>query len=132
MPNDMVRVAAPESVTWHVSVQVLASNNLPIADLRRQFGWIETQLRPVDQSAAAAWADCADPLQNAIAGPDQVAVLVRLKEDGSDYSKIHVTAQWSYRLDSEVTCTSKGVWEQLLLGKIKDAAEDAAASPQPS
>ncbi len=121
MPDGMVEVAAPEPVTWHTAVQVLAKNDLPIEDLRRQFGWIETQVRPVDQAAASAWADCSDPLQNAIIGPDRVAVLVRVKSDGSDNSKIHVEAEWSYSLDSEVTCQSKGIWEQTLLAKIREA-----------
>jgi len=121
MPDGMVQVAAPEPVVWHTTVQVLAKNDLPIEDLRRQFGWIETQVRPVDQAAASAWADCNDPLQNAIIGPDRVAVLVRVKSDGSDNSKIHVEAEWSYSLDSEVTCQSKGIWEQTLLAKIRDA-----------
>ena len=121
MPNAMVSVAAPESVTWHTTVKLLAKNDLPIEDLRRQFGWIETQVRTVDQAAASAWADCSDPLQNAIIGPDRVAVLVRVEADGSNSSKIHVEAEWSYSLDSEVTCQSKGVWEQTLLSKITDA-----------
>lgn len=126
MPDGMVKVAAPEAVTWHTSVQVLASNDLPIEDLRRRFGWIETQVRPVDQTAASGWADCADPLQNAIIGPDRVAVLVRVDSDGSDNSKVHVQAEWSYSQDSEVTCESKGIWEQTLLAKIKEAVEQQA------
>ena len=123
MPDDMVEVAAPEAVTWHTIVQLVSSNDLPVADLRRQFGWIQTQVVPVDQAAAAGWADCTDPLQNAISGPDRVAVLVRVESDGSDNSKIHVQAEWSYSLDSEVTCQSKGIWEQTLTAKIKDAVE---------
>jgi len=126
MPDGMVEVAAPESITWHTSVRVLARNDLPIEDLRRQFGWIETQVRPVDPAAASAWADCADPLQNAIIGPDRVAVLVRVESDGSDKSKIHVQTEWSYSLDSEVTCETKGIWEQTLLATIKDAVEQDA------
>jgi hypothetical protein len=126
MPDGMAEVAAPEPVTWHTTVQVLAKNDLPIEDLRRQFGWIETQVRPVDQAAASAWADCSDPLQNAIIGPDRVAVLVRVARDGSDNSKIHVEAEWSYSLDSEVTCQSKGIWEQTLLAKIRDAVAQKA------
>ena len=126
MPDGMVEVAAPEAVTWHTSVKVLASNDLPIEDLRRQFGWIETQVRPVDQAAAAGWADCTDPLQNAIIGPDRVAVLVRVESDGSDNSKIHVEAEWSYSHDSEVVCRSTGVWEQTLLAKIKEPVEKTA------
>ncbi len=127
MPDDMVEVAAPEPVTWHTTVQVLAKNDLPIEDLRRQFGWIETQVRTVDQTAASAWADCSDPLQNAIIGPDRVAVLVRVDSDGSNKSKIHVEAEWSYSLDSEVTCQSKGIWEQTLLSKITDAVAQTVA-----
>jgi len=126
MPDGMVEVAAPESVTWHTTVQLLANNDLPIEDLRRQFGWIETQVRPVDQAAASAWADCTDPLQNAIIGPDRVAVLVRVEGDGSDTSKIHVQAEWSYSLDSEVVCQSTGIWEQTLSARIKDAVEKKA------
>lgn len=122
-PENMVPLAAPESVTWHTAIQVLAGDDLPIEDLRRQFGWIETQVKRVDQQQAAEWADCADPLQNAIAGPDLVAVVVRVEADGDDKSKIHVQAGWSYSLDRDVTCQSRGIWEQGLLGQIKDASE---------
>jgi len=131
-PEDMVEVGAPEAVTWHTSIQVLARNDLPIEDLRRQFGWIETQVRPIDPSQATGWAECADPLQNAIAGPDRVAVLVRVTEDGSEHSKIHVQAAWSYSLDSEVNCQSNGIWERGMLAKIKDAAEAQAGEPDGS
>jgi hypothetical protein len=128
LPADMVPVQAPEAVTWHTSIQVLTKNGLPIEDLWRNAGWIETQVRSVDQTEAAAWADCVDPLQNAIAGPDRLAVLVRLEQDGDARSKIHVETEWSYSQDSEVTCQSRGVWEPGMLAKIKEAAEANAAA----
>ena len=55
-----------------------------------------------------------------------VAVVVRVASDGNDKSKIHVEAGWSYSLDSEVTCQSRGIWEQGLLAQIKDASEAEA------
>jgi hypothetical protein len=122
----MVSLNAPEPVTWHTTIQTLAGDDLPIEDLRRQFGWIETQVKPVDRADAIAWADCSDPLQNSIPGPDRVAVVVRVLADGSQKSKLHVQAEWSYSFDSEVTCQSKGIWEQGLLGQIKAASEAEA------
>ena len=83
-------------------------------------------MKRVDQAEAAAWADCADPLQNAIPGPDRVAVVVRVASDGNTKSKLHVQAGWSYSFDREVTCQSRGIWEQQLLAKIKDASEREA------
>ena len=127
-PENLVPLEAPESVTWHTAIQVLAADDLPIEDLQRQFGWIETQSKPVDRTAAASWADCSDPLQNSIPGPDRVAVVVRVKADGSDNSELHVTAGWSYSFDNEVTCQSRGVWEQALLVQIKNASEAQARS----
>ena len=127
-PENMVPLDAPEPVTWHTAIQVLAADDLPIEDLQRQFGWIETQVKSVDRTAATAWADCSDPLQNSIPGPDRVAVVVRVKADGSNKSELHVTAGWSYSFDSDVTCQSKGIWEEALLVQIKNAAEAAARS----
>ncbi len=124
-PENMVPLNAPEFVTWHAAIQVLAADSLPLEDLRRQFGWIETQVKTVDQSEAFAWADCADPLQNAIPGPDRVAVVVRVAADGKN-SQLHVQAEWSYSFDREVTCQSRGIWEQTILEKIKDASETEA------
>lgn len=125
-PKDMTPLQASEEVTWHTAIRVLATHDLPIEDLRRRGGWIETQVRPVDQSAAAGWADCVDQLQNSIAGPDRLAALVRVVKLERDRTKISVEAEWSYSQDPNVTCQSRGVWERNMLTMIKQAAEQEA------
>lgn len=127
MPDDMTRLEVPEPTLWHSTIQLLTSRDIPIKDLRRGAGWVQTERFRVDPELAAGWAECADQLQNAIPAADQVEVIVRIDDDGSDASKLHVAARFSYSLDSGVTCQSNGVWERDVLLRIKGEAEAAQA-----
>jgi len=121
-PANMVPVNASESALWHATIQVLTDRGLPIKDLRRSYGWIETEPAPIDTTRSAAWADCADPLQNAIPRPDRVAVVIRVARDGSTRSKVHVAPTWSYQADADVRCKTAGIWEEDLRKEITAAA----------
>ncbi len=125
MPDGMVRLDVPEPTLWHSTIQLLTTRDIPIRDLRRGAGWIQTDLFRVDSELAAASAECADQLQNAIPAADQVEVIVRIDEDGSNASRLHVAARFSYSLDSGVTCQSNGSWERDVLERIKGEAEAA-------
>jgi hypothetical protein len=119
----MVPVSASEPALWHATLQVLTDRGLPIKDLRRSFGWIQTEPAPVDTTRSAAWAECADPLQNAIPRPDRVAVVIRVARDGDTRSKVHVAPTWSYQADDDVRCTTTGIWEKDLQQAVIAAAE---------
>lgn len=122
-------VGAPFAATWDAVIDVLASQNIPIATMERASGFVATAPLFVGPSGKN-WADCGYTGVVHLS-PDRATYNVRVRETG-DSSTVQATVTFTtgsgIGYDLMRACSTTGIWEQQFAAAVRAAAEHHGGS----
>jgi hypothetical protein len=129
-PRTGTPVAASQSKTWDVVIQLFAERSLPIKNTDRASGFISTDPMGVSDVPHDG-VDCGKDVVHIPNLPRLATYSVFVRGDSSS-STVTAAVHWTSRSDSEedrvlLECTTTGVWEQAFERDVKARAEGQSA-----